>query len=105
MGRRDFARLEKLETRHASQEPSRNRRFVHDPELVHRDRCRHGRLLASVRAGPVRLTSGALELSTQEDSMLVRAIICLAGASLTLAAAGATIIVSEVPAVEGSQIA
>ena len=37
--------------------------------------------------------------------MLVRAIICLAGASLTLAAAGATIIVSEVPAVEGSQLA
>ena len=37
--------------------------------------------------------------------MLLKAIICLAGASLTLAAAGATIIVSEVPAAEGPQIA
>ena len=37
--------------------------------------------------------------------MLLKAIICLAGASLTLAAAGATIIVTEVPSVEGAQIA
>ena len=37
--------------------------------------------------------------------MLLKAIICLAGASLTLAAAGATIVISEVPAADGAQIA